>query len=65
MLSATTAGELVAAPDRVAPVSGERCRGCGHSARRDPPDTEWFVLLGSAYCTECRLNFIDPDGAED
>ena len=48
-----TAAELCASPDAVAPVSGCRCRSCGHNARSDQPDRKWVVAYGTAYCPNC------------
>jgi hypothetical protein len=48
-----SAADLVNHADEIAVVSGERCRDCGHNARRDPPNTVWYVEHSTAYCAEC------------
>lgn len=50
---ATTARLLTLNPDGVAPVSGCRCRECGHNAHRDDPEKIWFLQDGAAYCQPC------------
>jgi tRNA A58 N-methylase Trm61 len=49
--------ELVSDGERIAPVSGARCRECGRAAWRDaeaPLALAWTVEHGAAYCRECR-----------
>jgi hypothetical protein len=48
-----SAADLVNHEDELAPVSGARCRECGHAARRDPGHTTWYVEYYTAYCAEC------------
>lgn len=50
---AISAGELVNHAETIAPVSGCRCRVCGHNARRDAPSETWYVEHSTAYCWEC------------
>lgn len=38
--------------ERLAPVSGARCRGCGCRPERTPQDT-WYVQDMAAWCPEC------------
>ena len=52
-----TAGELCTDPDGLAPVSGQRCRGCGLSARHADPSDEWTVTEGIAWCPACVRDF--------
>lgn len=48
-----TADELRNNGDKIAPVSGYRCRSCGHNANRDAEDVKWAVINGTAYCPKC------------
>jgi hypothetical protein len=49
----TTARLLTANHDKIAPVSGCRCRSCGHNALRDDLDAMWYVRDMAAYCPPC------------
>ena len=60
-----TVRKLRTVPDKVAPVSGARCRRCGASAHRakfSPNDT-WLVADGAAYCPVCEAAISTEGGA--
>lgn len=52
------ASTIVAQPDDLAPVSGQRCRGCGANAVLCGDDS-WAVLSGEAFCTNCIIAALD------
>ena len=47
------AGTLAGNADVIAPVSGCRCRQCGANAKLRPPEEQWTIYNGAAYCPEC------------
>lgn len=49
-----TTKDLTDNPDKVAPVSGNRCRSCGKRSTNAPRDAVWLVENGTAYCFGCR-----------
>jgi hypothetical protein len=51
--------ELLAHPDKIAPVSGARCRSCGANPANLPRDSVWLVQDGAAYCFTCREHELD------
>lgn len=61
-----TAAQLCDSPDYHSPVSGVRCRSCGHNARRDETDTRWLIVNGTAYCLkdECIEDAENVHGVE-
>lgn len=48
-----TCAELCAQPDKLAPVSGARCRSCGRNAFNRRAAEAWLIALGAAYCPGC------------
>lgn len=52
-----TAAELAADGERLAPVSGARCRDCGKSAVLRPTSEKWCLLFSTAYCPECASSY--------
>jgi hypothetical protein len=48
-----TCAALAANPDKIAPVSGCRCRECGANANNRPLNEQWLIKDSAAWCAEC------------
>ena len=71
VVHSTPCADILADPNRFAPVSGPRCRDCGAHARRFRSE-KWYVYGGVARCHVCARDYFgtqsidlrNPDGSE-
>lgn len=64
-MQTVTCYDLAQDADRIAPVSGVRCRGCGANANMRHADEVWTIHQKAAWCPGCAEDLECPEEVVD